>query len=703
LLREQGRYTEAEEELRRAAAEADKLDEPLARCYAFGSLGQVLGVQGRYAEAETELRRAAAEADKLDEPLARCYAFTSLGNVLRVQGRYAEAETELRRAAAEADKLDDPLPRANVAGWRGTLAIDLHQWEQARQHLAEAQAHLLRLLSQNRWPEAVGNVMTTFGHIFTQGLRACEQGLREEPAAHPDRLWQGLEFADGAKCVAIREGLRRHGRRDTGREPAVPWRAAPPDRGSLFGARQPAGPGNLPGVHRAVRGLRSNVAGGSAAPAQSVLEFPGEIDEAKSEYCQPVDRAAVKRLLPDRNTVLVAFFFDGHDLVVLPIRKDAADDPQILHASGGYFRVSGALPKLGPLLHKQEGHVHAIDRLGLCGLPADELRREADMTPVYQELYEALNFKELLDLIEPGPARRTDLHLVLIPDGPLYHLALHAACATSDGPRLYQQVASLRYGLSLRTLELQQQVQEARTEEEANDRALRGVAFANPDSETRIGLIEGVIREVETLVEETGPASWWLHGEREPPDQQATRANLRERHRAGNVGWTMGHGVDDETAHAAGLKDDLVLADGRQVSVAEAALLLCDGPVSMSRMLGEGYDLSHWRLFNISACLLGKLRQLGASREVLGYIAVLTLLRCRRVASALWPLADASAPEFARYWVRAIQQHVFGPTPPGPHAFAIAFKQALDDFRSAEGRRFDHEFFWAPYTLYGLG
>jgi hypothetical protein len=128
----------------------------------------------------------------------------------------------------------------------------------------------------------------------------------------------------------------------------------------------------------------------------------------------------------------------------------------------------------------------------------------------------------------------------------------------------------------------------------------------------------------------------------------------------------MGHGVDDETAHAAGLKDDLGLPDGRNVSVAEASLLLCDGPVSMSRMLRDGYDLSHWRLFNISACLLGQLRELGASREVLGYIAVLTLLRCRRVASALWPLSDAAAPEFARYWVRAIRQHVFGPTPPGP-------------------------------------
>ena len=141
----------------------------------------------------------------------------------------------------------------------------------------------------------------------------------------------------------------------------------------------------------------------------------------------------------------------------------------------------------------------------------------------------------------------------------------------------------------------------------------------------------------------------------------------------------------------------------RRVSTTESSLLLCDGPVSMSRMLAEGYDFSGWRLLNISACLLGRLRELGASKEVLGYIAVLTLLGCRRVCSALWPISDAAAPEFSRHWIRAIKRHVFGDTPPGPHAFAVAFKEALDGFRKAEGGRFDHEFFWAPYTLYGLG
>ncbi|MCI0741795.1 MAG: CHAT domain-containing protein [Gemmataceae bacterium] len=520
----------------------------------------------------------------------------------------------------------------------------------------------------------------------------------------------GISFADAAKCVAIREGLRRRARRDLGKQLAlaVSWRAAPPDHRSLFEARQHASQSS--GPHRAVRGQRKLVRVDSEQTAESITEFPGEIDEAKREFCQSVDRAAVKRLLPDRSTVLVVFFFDGDDLVVLPIRKDAGDEPQILHISEGYFRVCGVLPKVRRLEHKQEGHVLAIqdEELGLCGLPADELRREADMSPIYKELYELLDLKGLLKLLRESaaPTPLDKLHLVLIPDGPLYRLALHAAFATLSAPRLYKQFASLRYGLSLRTLELQQQIQDGRAQAEAEDRTLRGVAFANPDRDERIGLIEGVIREMQVLVEETSAATWWLHGELKPRDQQAVRVNLRERHQAGNIGWTMGHGVDVETAHILaqelGLKDDFALPDGRQVP-AEESLLLCDGLLSMSRMLGEGYDFSNWRLFHISACLLGRLRELGASKEVLGYIAVLTLLGCRRVSSALWPLSDEAAPEFARFWIRAIKRHVFGPEPAAPHAFAIAFKEALDNFRMADNGRFDHEFFWAPYTLYGLG
>jgi CHAT domain-containing protein len=81
----------------------------------------------------------------------------------------------------------------------------------------------------------------------------------------------------------------------------------------------------------------------------------------------------------------------------------------------------------------------------------------------------------------------------------------------------------------------------------------------------------------------------------------------------------------------------------------------------------------------------------------------LTLLGCRRVTSAMWELADHASAEFARHWLTSLQQHVFRPEPRSPHAFAMALREALIAFRQANGGRFDHVFFWAPYTLYGLG
>ncbi len=66
-------------------------------------------------------------------------------------------------------------------------------------------------------------------------------------------------------------------------------------------------------------------------------------------------------------------------------------------------------------------------------------------------------------------------------------------------------------------------------------------------------------------------------------------------------------------------------------------------------------------------------------------------------------LVDGVAAEFARHWIRALGNEVWAKDHAGPHAYAVAFKRALTTFRKADGRKYDHELFWAPYTLYGLG
>jgi tetratricopeptide (TPR) repeat protein len=750
VLAAQRRYDEAAKCLTGAADEAQKLDDPLTRCVAFSSLGDVLRLQGRDGEAAEWLTRAAAEAEKLNAPVMRCNAFVSLGNLLRAQRRDGEAAEWLTRAAAEADKLEQPLMRCNVAASLGDLAAAEQRWNESRHQLSRAQDHLLELLGSNRAAEAVGNVMGTYGYLFEVGVRACEAswraGAAPAPAAQsagtaelstglaqaegpqtgaPDPLWQGLAFVDGAKCVAIREGLRRQGRKAATSAAGESWQAAPADWRDVFlprtsvwsflawllgtrwasrGAQTPEG-----ARVRAVRGMRGMTAGPeSAAPAveSPFLELPGESDPIKGQFCRPIGKDGVARLLPDQDTVLVTFYWQRDDLIVLPIRRDSAGEPVLLTTPEGYFRAPGILPEVRALAEK---HGAAIKTIAFqhVGLPAAELNRMlGPIAQLYEQLYRLLRLDALLELIEPTVLKRSQLHLVLIPDGPLYGLSLHAAARSATGPRLYQEVASARYGLSLRTLELQQDIQDTRAAQEANDRILRGVAFANPDRKKKIldgvtvrepkaKFLEGVIREVQALVVEGGAGAWWIHGEKPPESQQAVRLNLHGRHTAGNLGWFVGHGDEFEA--------DVTAAQGATVRSTQPGVQLLDGPVVLSDLFSGGYDFSRWLLANFSCCLLGQLRILGTSHEVLGYIAALTLLGCRRMSSALWWLSDASAPVFAQFWIRAIKQHVFGPTPPGPHAFAVAFKEALDAFRAFYNGYYDHEFYWAPYTLYGLG
>jgi hypothetical protein len=423
-------------------------------------------------------------------------------------------------------------------------------------------------------------------------------------------------------------------------------------------------------------------------------------------FCQPIDRDGVARLLPDEDSVLLCFYFMGEDLLVVPFRRDQQGSAGLRHAETGYFRVVGVRAQLEGLW---ERHRRGVDRWRRHLSPApEEGGPEGDLTSLCVELHKTLQLDRLFAFVEPDDRWRARLHLVLVPDGPLYLLPLHAACVHPGAPRAYEQVASLRYALSLRTLELQQEVQERRLREapaEEEEPRLRGVAFANPDRApadraafNTATFLKGVIREGQILLDEGGDENWWLHGDSGPPDTLATRANFRDHHTAGNVGWLMGHG-----GSGAAFADDLKDVANQTAAVMEPALRLVDGAVSMSRLLAEGFDFSKWRLLHVSACLLGQLNPLGTSRELLGYLAVLTVLGCRRVVSATWELSDESAPDFTRCWLRALNRHVFNPdAAPSPHAFAVAFREATDCFRRTFPH-FDHEFHWAPYALYGLG
>ena len=130
-------------------------------------------------------------------------------------------------------------------------------------------------------------------------------------------------------------------------------------------------------------------------------------------------------------------------------------------------------------------------------------------------------------------------------------------------------------------------------------------------------------------------------------------------------------------------------------------------------MVAERYDFRGVQMLHFACCLLGKLREEERTKEVEGFTASLTLLGVRRVVAAMWPISDLASAAFAGHWVAAIRRNVFdtesasstpvAERPPSPHAFAVAFREALNTFRKQDNGFFDHEYYWAAYTFYGLG
>ncbi len=729
-LRDLGRREEAEPWAKNAAETAKNLPDPHTRCIAFYSYAHLLGGLGRSEEAEPWAKNAAETAKSLPDLHTRCIAFDSYSHLLRALGRSEEAEPWAKRAVTLATELPDPHTRCNAWESLGLVRMDLGKWPLALGAFREAAQALLQSLEGNRWPRGVSEFLRYYSQVFDRGLLASEKVLQR----HDDKgLWTALEFADGLKAIAIREGLRRHASQPlkTGRQTS--WQPGPAAWEDLFhpnsateGPPRPA-PKKVEAKRVAVRGART---AGQARPASpTILELPEDLSPRKGAFARLAKRRDLAKLLPDRHTVLIVCHFLDDRLFLLPVRKQPGGEPEVIHDEKGFLSLPEAREPLAQLARDLRRLLNVMVEPHRCGIPeleelepdyyirlsAKDLRRELavlagkgdpasaerppqlvplDMDDIVQRLGEVLRLDQLLDRIEPDRSKWAKLHLVLLPDGPLYQLPLHAA-PVPGLPKLplIDAVASVRYSLSLRTLLIQHGI-EKKHGEEKDDPRMRGVMFVSPDGVDypRLSLAP---EEVARVIVESPKDSWRIFGERGGNEWLATRKNMRSYHPTPNLLWAAAHGGM--------LRDRIKLRDGTRKSVVAPSLWLHGRPLSTARLVAEGYDLRRVELWHNNCCLLGRLEEREESRQVEGYVAALTLVGLRRVSSALWELGDHAATEFARHYIPALLRNVFRPGMRSPHAFAIALKEALASFRRADKRRFDHEFFWAPYTLYGLG
>jgi|GEM_PF-6086140 len=684
ILFEAGEAQEATRWMQRAVVRASESGSPIAEILACTRLADLLHRLDRFEEAHPLCVRAAMLARTTPGTPGKfaAAAYLELSTNHLSAGRNREAEEALRIAAAMTHTLDDTVMEFNVALAECELAKA--RWDLAGALIAARRAMGMQL-------GAVGSNPYLYGIIHAMGrqaglfdfavtITALWAAARREQGERPVlRIIHSTEdgvattltglanvceadilaIVDAARCAHVREGLARHLASNPGSVAPQAWRAGPQPWQRAFRDPPAADHGSLPEPRRA-RG-RIAAAVDDAHPA-SRLRLDAN-DPIKNRLCELIREDEILSLIPDERTVLLQFFFIDDDLWIVPAWRDA-DRVVVLPALLIRHGVRSELADLAAMQFKRvasllDARVSDLDATGFLSL--------------YERVWELIGGEDLLSALEREmQVPRSDLHLVIIPDGPLCEMPLHALPVDRAGMRLYETVQSVRHALSLRTLRLQQEVPATAAAE------VRGVLYADADQ------LPGVRTEVALLVEES-PESWWVHGDGDVADARATPENFLARHRSGNLLWVCGHGAVIEAGDAETF-----------------ALQLCEGRIGSRDLLTRPFDFTPVEMFVLSACWLGRLEPGRAvAREIDGYQAILALRGCRRVTSAIWPLDDESAPVFAAFYFREIRrcfrEHA------DPHRFAVAFKNAIQSLRRYDEGLFDHEFFWAPYTLYGLG
>jgi tetratricopeptide (TPR) repeat protein len=631
------------------------------------------------------LKEAAEIAKEIDDAQTACNAFVAYAEVLNEP----ESLEWLRRASAKLSKVHDPHTRVVVQEAVIEALFLRGQWLQVLTRSVEAVSDLLSAMQQNPFVKGVAAIAQS--PVVPFGIYAADQLQRIHPETNA--MTFALALLEAVKCVEIREGLRRHIEGAEVGDKLVKWSGGPSNWVDAFSGdwsseiesfstgKASRGLKSLPPDKVAVRGYRAAVGIRRRITDRPTLELPAQPSSRKNTFCDTQPFQDADALLPDERTLILYFGVVGDDIVILPMHGKSGGNVIIEGGRESLIWIRDICHELKKLVLQQYEEI-------------DQLRERSSLHDIYRRAFDLIDGKGVLDLLDRRLGPITDWHIIIIPDGPLYELPIHAFVVDDRSKRFYECFQSFRYALSLKTLSLQGAVQGGAKTSGDPLSSPRLCIFANPDKDGEVKPLPGVVQEARVLVkllESVGDAQWRLHGDTEHAEFRATRENFEKWHGCGNLLWVCGHGDEFE--------DDI---EGRAIQ--DMAFLLCDGQViSPSRFLQHAYDFRGIELFVASACLLGKFRGSDWYGDtVRSFNATLALRGCRRVTSALWELDDKAAVIFAKEYFEVILKHAFGGHRDS-HSFAKAYTEALLNFRQYDQGRFDHEYFWAPYTYYGLG
>ena len=700
---------------------ARRLKSARARCLPFFSYGVFLKRSGKAKQAYRWLERAAQLSLELPDLQLRCNCCSEFGSMssdikwlkeaAEIAQSLPDAQTAvnaflsyarrldrpersawLRRAAAKLPHVHDPHTRTIVQEELIEELFLLGHWSQTLERSVEAVTDLLISMRHNPFVDGVEEIARS--SVVPYGVFAADKLQRAQPETHA--LVAALSLLDAVKCVQIREGLRRHIEGGGDAENSS-WKAGPPDWRQAFLSDWFSESGFVSesqlathptATQSSIRGDRSRELTPRYSGRRPSAQLPSRLSVNKDKFCDALQWEETGSLLSDDQTLILYFGVVLDDIVILPIHRES-NLAVVEGDAEGLIWIHGARKELEKLVQQQNEEIRKI----LKGkFTPSEICERKILTALYRRAFELIGDK-VIQVLSRRMRSIRDLHVVVIPDGPLYELPIHAFVGGDpDSQRFYQYFQSFHYGLSLKTLYLQQAIQSAVAASPGHSRAPRLCFFANPDRHgNRLPSVCDEAGVLVKLMDNFHGSQWRVFGDTENVEFRATVDNFEKWHGSGNLLWVSGHGLQAE-------------ADTEKGKTEELAFLFCDDTVvGPSQLLRDAYDFSRIDLFMASACLLGKIPGGAASGSMVrAFNATLALRGCRRVTSAMWELDDRSALLFSENYMKAILKHIFTETP-SSHSYAMSYVEALQEFRLHDNRRFDNEFFWAPYTNYGLG
>ncbi|MHA2074858.1 MAG: tetratricopeptide repeat protein, partial [Candidatus Hodarchaeales archaeon] len=172
LYKTMGRFTEAEEYLKKALELDKSIDSVRGFAIRYGNLGQVYLAQKRYDEAKTQIEEAYSIAQSLKSERAITYALMNLGTYHKSIADLEKAKKYFIDAVDRAEDLDIRVVRTSLVNLQ-----EIYEQEGNQQLALEVETKLKALILRNLAPRELYFVLDYSGSMAGSRIRDAKRGI----------------------------------------------------------------------------------------------------------------------------------------------------------------------------------------------------------------------------------------------------------------------------------------------------------------------------------------------------------------------------------------------------------------------------------------------------------------------------------------------------------------------------------------------